>query len=211
MKITVLLKSKPSPPKVNSVPASPWVSTSAPIMPAHTQTVLREAISSSPVQTQKPRLSHHRKQTWPVHHWTLTQQMGMVSWHSLQKVFGNALQLTYAWNKIHGWSPMRCSILESPMLLCYCSRFWLSNYEKVFMQEKKAYRDKQGHLMTLRLDLTKCSLRVCCLHNAVCTKQMAKSTLRIIFTTCMDIQWPSIAWCPWLQKSVTRHHHIRVI
>lgn len=84
---------------------------------------------------------------------------------------------------------MRCSILESPMLLCYCSQFWLSNYEKVFMQEKKAYRDKQGHLMTLRLDLTKCSLRVCCLHNAVCTKQMAKSTLRIIFTTCMDIQW----------------------
>lgn len=45
------MKSKPAPPKVNSVPASPWVSTSAPTMPAHMQIVLREAISSSPMQT----------------------------------------------------------------------------------------------------------------------------------------------------------------
>ncbi|XP_037008136.2 hepatitis A virus cellular receptor 1-like [Artibeus jamaicensis] len=40
-----------APPKVTSVPTSPNVSTSAALAPAHTQDILREATSSSPMQT----------------------------------------------------------------------------------------------------------------------------------------------------------------
>lgn len=94
LKMNMLLKSKPAPPQVNSVPTSPWVSTSTPVMPAHTQTVLREASSSSPMQTTETQETHDQL--------TVVQQMEMVSWHSLRKVFVSALKLTHAWNKIHG-------------------------------------------------------------------------------------------------------------
>lgn len=51
--------------------------------------------------------------------------------------------------------------------------------------------------MTLRMELWKIRLQYA-------TKQMRISTLRTIFTTCIQTQWPTKATCPWPQKTMTR-------